>query len=353
MSQSIAMTVSVPLRRDSQSASRHRGVSLSLVLAVVLALSTLRAAPARAQEDTQPPLNVDSIVAALASSDVGARSLAVAALNTLAVSATPASARDALVALLDREVATPLSPATDDDAEVYHEYLVELVDSVIRLDDPRGLRSVALLGIQTSRDAQNFVIKQGLAALPALDEAWTMPNAKSQVIDTWGLLLASSPAWLSADARYQLLKRIAGAVADQPVAVGFVGREQGFVSLMPFLVPPDAFSDDPIVVELMGKALAAVRQQISALSATALMSELDVGSRIFCEGAVNDRLGACTAIQSLIANATNQIIADKPGAHGTLGALQIRAQDALSAGVLSAMEVSFLTEVAAAANSKF
>jgi hypothetical protein len=83
------------------------------------------------------------------------------------------------------------------------------------------------------------------------------------------------------------------------------------------------------------------------------MSELDVGSRIFCEGAVNDRLGACTAIQSLIANATNQIIADKPGAHGTLGALQIRAQDALSAGVLSAMEVSFLTEVAAAANSKF
>jgi hypothetical protein len=96
-----------------------------------------------------------------------------------------------------------------------------------------------------------------------------------------------------------------------------------------------------------------LRHRISTLSATALVSELDVGSRLFCEGAAGDRLGACTAIESLIANATRQIIADIPGAHGTLTALQTRAQAAGSAGVFSAMEVSFISEAARAANSRF
>lgn len=347
------MTASLFLPRDREpGANCHRRAGPFSLLTIVLGLSTLFAPPVRAQEDTAPPLNVDSIVAALASSDVGARSLAVAALNTLAVSATPASARDALVALLDREVATPLSPASEDEAEVYHEYITELVGSIIRLDDSRGLRSVALLGIQTSRAAQDFVVRQGPAALPLLDEAWTRPNAKPDVIETWGLLLGSAPTWLSADARFQLLQRIAGAVGDLPVAVAFVARDQAIVSLMPLLVPSAADADDPVVAAMMTNALAVLRQRISALSATALLSELDVGSRLFCEGAADDRLGACTSIQSLIATATRQIIADIPGARGTLAALQTRALDAGSAGVFSAMEVSFITEVASAANSR-
>jgi hypothetical protein len=93
--------------------------------------------------------------------------------------------------------------------------------------------------------------------------------------------------------------------------------------------------------------------RISTLSATALLSEFDVGSRLFCQGAADDRLGACTSIEGLIANATRQIIADIPGAHATLAALQTRAQAAGSAGVFSAMEIGFISEVATAANSRF
>lgn len=319
-----------------------------------LVCSTVFALRTEAQEtrERRPP-NFKALVHDLASPRVGVRSNAVAQLNMVPVSATPSSARDALIALLKREATAPLKPETEN-AENYHEYIFGLVDAVIRLDDARGLRGVALLGIETSRAAQEFVVRQGPAALAALDEAWTKPAVRPDVIATWGLLLASAPPWLSSDARYRILQRIAAAATEEPIAIASVERDDGVVALMPFLAPPPEDADDPIVVGAMDKGLAALRNRMSALPVTSLLSELAVGTRLFCAGATTgNRSAACTTIQSLIATTTRHISAGEfAPAHSTLQGLVARAEQAGNAGALSATEVRFIREVVTSAGSR-
>jgi len=337
---------------------KHRNRTISaarfqLLLAIVgLTCSTLIAPRVGAQEDVEPPLNFRAVVRELRSSNLGVRSLAVARLNNVPVSETPQYARDALVALIEREVASPVHPTTENESEIYGEYIIELVESILRLNDPRGLHGVAILGIGTSLDAQRFIVRQGPAALPALEKAWKMSNVRPDVVATWGLLLASAPAWLSPDARYTILKRIAGAAPTMPISIANVARDDSILSLMPFLTPAAADRDDAIVTETIEKGLAVLRQRMHTLSPAALLSELSLGTRLFCEGARGNRLGACMAVQNSIVTATQHLAASEaPAAHDVLRALVARAEQAGRSGAFSPMELTFVREVAIAADS--
>jgi hypothetical protein len=204
------------------------------------------------------------------------------------------------------------------------------------------------------RCPQQFVVEQGPAALAALDEAWTKPAVRPDVIATWGLLLAAAPPWLSSDTRYGILRRIAAAAKEMPIAIASVERDDAVVALMPFLVPAPEDADDPIVLAAMDKALAAVRKRISALSPARLLSELAVGTRLFCATATtSNRSATCLTIQNLIDTTIRHVSAGEiEPAHHTLQALAERAEQAGNAGALSAMEVRFIRELATGAGSR-
>src|SRR5439155_26563598 len=138
----------------------------SLALALALA-SWLR--PLAGQAATP-----ESLVAQLGSPDWIVRSDGLARLSRLPQGSLPASYRDAIVQLLEREATSPDTSAFGEGrGEGYGEYVIQVVDAALDLRDPRTLRGMAIWGSQISNRAEQFLAEQGSAALPYLNEAWS------------------------------------------------------------------------------------------------------------------------------------------------------------------------------------
>ena len=161
------------------SSSTSSGRSTWIVAAFMIA-SALGASGARAQGTP-----ADSLANLLASPDVHVRALSVASLDALPISALTPGARQALVKLLDAEathsVTAEVNEISEED-ETYEEYITSLTGIVVALNDPTATRALALLGIETSEDAQRLVASAGAANLPVLDDAWQAnPSARPEI----------------------------------------------------------------------------------------------------------------------------------------------------------------------------
>src|SRR5258705_3530703 len=148
------------------------------------------------------------LLRALDSPDWQTRSSAISNLNDLSVASLPAGFAEKVIALFEREAVDSVPGPKPDGGEGYGEYLIELMRGVVRLRDPRSLRGMALLGIQMSRKAQEFVAEQGAVALPFLDEAWRDENARPPVALTWAYMLTTYSARLSRNDRLEIIRRV-------------------------------------------------------------------------------------------------------------------------------------------------
>lgn len=182
-----------------------------------------------------PAQAVDSLTAALGSISLAVRSDAVTGLTLLPLTAVPSGTRDALIALLERE-ATGAQPADtvqrSEGDETWGEYIIDLADLVRTFGDVRSLRGLAMLGIETSRVAKEFVASFGSQALPALDDAWaTKPNARPSVIATWGILVRTADS----TTRVGVLQRLLAPSDTFPIALANAAVAGNLVALVPFL----------------------------------------------------------------------------------------------------------------------
>jgi len=152
-----------------------------------LVVLTVWSSAARAQ-------SVDSLTKLLRSRDVHVRGDAVVRLTNVNTADLPAATRTAIISLLEHEALGDVAnadtmPLSEND-ETWGGEIDDLTNLVMRMRDPPALRGVALLGMQTSKAAQEFVADFGPRAMPVLDEAWTRrPDMRPDVDITWGLML--------------------------------------------------------------------------------------------------------------------------------------------------------------------
>jgi hypothetical protein len=231
-----------------------------------LAAALLLDAPAVLGQTT-----ADSLTTYLSASDVHKRAEAVGRLNALPVAELTPAARRALVNLLEAE-ATGHAPASTDTSaaedETYDEYIIALTDGVLRLKDPSALRGLALMGAQTSREAQQFIASFGARGLPYLDEAWQKSeSARPTVVTTWAFAAAlTGPNALNPTDRRRVLASIMSAAETYPIAIAGASRATSLVELAPLLSSLSTRVTSEVVRGRLAKALlelAPIRSQTS------------------------------------------------------------------------------------------
>ncbi|HEY2065584.1 MAG TPA: hypothetical protein VGG84_06465 [Gemmatimonadaceae bacterium] len=313
---------------------------LARIAAFAAILGTLGAQATLAQD-------ADLLASRLTTPNVHVRAEAVARLNALPISALTPSARGAMIALLEQE-ATGQAPVSADTAadgdETYGEYVIDLTSGVMRLQDPAALRGLALLGIQTGRDVQQYVASFGARSLPVLAEAWRLKaDARPSVITTWAFSAAlTGPNALSKEDRQQVLASILSASDTYPIAVASAARSGSLVILIPVLANIAAHTTDEVISSRAEKAVTILSTQRAGMSPLALFDETAQWVAGFCGGpgsATGIRNGTCVSLRNRLDNAREHIIAGRVGpAVNVLTAIEREATDARLKGALTAAE---------------
>lgn len=277
-------------------------------LLVLCLIGAAAATTARAQ-------SVDSLTAALSSLSVNVRSDAVARLSRLTTAGLPSATRDALIALLEREATgtQPPDPAPHGELnESWSEYVIALSDLVRTLADVRSLRGLALLGIQTSKAAEDFVAGFGAQALPALDEAWaTKPNSRPSVIATWALIAKSADS----TTQTAVLRRLLAPDDTFPIDLAAAAVSGNLVALVPFLDSlAQATTARPMVQGALVEAADRLRPAFTALSATQLLAQLNAMLEGICLNSTGALNGYCESTTSGLDNSTKHLLRDS-GVH--------------------------------------
>ena len=205
---------------------------------------------------------LDTLSRMLDSSDFRARGAAVGALATLPTDSIPSDIKSRLMTLLDREgIAstrgesdiTAQSPEVD--AEEYGEYVIALTNLVLTFRDAHASRGIALIGIQTSRDAQQFVAAQGAVVLPLLDSVYVAnPATAPAVVKTWGYALATPAVRLAHADSVHLVSRLLTVAPQHPIAFASAARAAQFVDAAPALEKIGAETSDPNVARVTRSA---------------------------------------------------------------------------------------------------
>lgn len=179
--------------------------------------------------------NPDSLVKLLDASNWQTRSAAVAQLNQLPESKLPSRYADKVIPLLEREATNP-DPDASGPGEGYGQYEIKLMRGVLRLQDPRSLRALALNGIEMSREAKEFVASFGSRALPHLRDSWDLTEAnRYAVVQTWGLMLSRHRDRLTDRDAARVLANLLDAAPDEPLAVARVANQIPLTTVLPFL----------------------------------------------------------------------------------------------------------------------
>lgn len=271
--------------------------------ALLVVAATLGAAPAASQSP-------DSLVALLGATEWQSRHDAIARLNLLPVDALPSSFPSTAIALLEHEATHP-DPGPRE-GEGYGEYTLALMQSVLRLDDPRALRGMALLGMKTSRRAKEFVAKQGGAALPYLDQAWARDSfARPDVMTTWGYMLGPYGRALSPADSLVLMARLVRGAREQPLGFAWaVGIATAFETV-PVLDVIAATNAHAIVRRRAADVSATLRRGRDAVGPTELVRRLNLWLKAVCQNPAGARPRACDSLTDLSAEVLNQLRADR------------------------------------------
>ncbi len=289
----------------------------------------------------------DDAVTMLSSTSFRTRAAGVAQLNAVPVPDLPAAAPAALIGLLEREATGQViyNETTANEDESWPEYIVDLCEAVLRLHDPRSLRGLAFLGIETSLAAQEYVASFGAAAFPALDEAWrTKETVRPDVVATWGSLLAVTGAnALDATDRVTVLSHLAGAAETYPLSLAGAASRGRLVVLAPAIGQIAETTSDQIVRARLQRIAADLRAQLDGTAPAAALLQLHEWAGGVCLGATGSRHGACTALDRLLTDATKQLEnANANGARGTVTAAVARVNAAETASAFSASEATTL-----------
>lgn len=255
--------------------------------------------------------SVDSLTAALGSTSVAVRSNAVAALAMLPLSAIAPSTRNALIALLEREATgtQPVDPQPrSEDDETWGEYVIDLTDLVRTLGDRRSLRGLAMLGIETSRAAQEFVASFGSQALPPLDEAWaTKPNARPSVITAWAIIARSADS----TTRVAVLQRLLAPNDTFPIALADAAVAGNLTALVPLL---DSLAQSgsffPIVQGALREAADQLRPAFAAMPAPELLAQYNTVLAGICLNSAGALNGYCESTTNGLDNSTKHLLKD-------------------------------------------
>jgi len=269
------------------------------MILLLLSLTIQRTTPAPAE-----------LLRALDSPDWQVRSSAIGDLNELAAEDLPPGYAEKAIALFEREAVDSAPGPKPEGGEGYGEYLIALMRGVVRLRDPRSLRGMALLGVQMSRKAQEFVAEQGAPALPFLDEGWRDENARMAVAETWGYMLTTYSARLSPADRLQVIRRVLGAHTIDTQAFTNVAEDAKLVMAIP-LIERVATADEIDIVRddarRAGTHLKAVRE---SMAPAVLMGQLSEALDALCLAARPERAAACTSLSSTLRqNSADSLVA--------------------------------------------
>ncbi len=306
---------------------------MSRLLLVVAALAGL-GPPVRAQ-------NVDSLARLLDSADWRVRSGAVSGLSALAAPRFSASVTEKIIHLLERE-ALHREP-TGAGGEGHGEYEISLVELALQLHDPRTLRGMALLGIQTSRAAQTFVASQGSAALPYLAAAWTSDtNARSAVVSTWAMMLGTFAQALTPSDQADVRARI---FAADSLDLAFAAEEAPLPEAVPMLAAMSQATASPMLKQELAGALRTLRPLRDRLTASDLIARVQAWRTAFCNGAAGRRAAACEALGARLTVAASDVLAGRTlSARSVLSGIADASDAAFREGALTSLERTFVSE---------
>ena len=307
----------------------------------------LFATPLLARAQTAP--DIQALTAALDSADLATRSVAVARLSTIPGATLPSTTRRKLVALLEREALAPPAVRTDDGQDGESgPYLLALVRTVVRLRDPASLRGLALLGIQTSLAAQQFVASQGdssVALLAAAERADS--NSRGSVAETRGMMLGEHAARLSPGARSAVRASLLATAAIDPLAFAH-GAEYGrLIEATPVLVALAAQTTDEFDRSTLASAAATLSALRDQASTTQVLDALTESLAALCLGAKAERFQSCQLMVKTARLVFDHLREAKPAlARQALRTLAAAATDAVRRGTITPTEGTMIAGTA-------
>jgi len=268
---------------------------------LVGALLPLSALPHIAEAQFTPH-QVDSLVALLDSPVWQVRSDALAALTSVPHAQLPPGYGPKVIALMNQEALHPIEDSTVD-GEAIGDYEINLVSQALAFHDPSALPGFARLGIQMARDVKDFVAEQGSASLPYLDDAWTnLPDGRSDIMTTWGLMVGQYATQITASERTRLLGRLLQAAESEKI--GFISA--ALIAPLPAALPvvhaiaTMADSGD-VAAALAAEAMAPLTAHRDSLSPTQLHADLSDWLQAICLNAAGAKATACDSLTTLLA----------------------------------------------------
>ncbi len=289
--------------------------------------------------------NVDSLVGLFDSPDWHVRANAVFALYMDHSVHLASSYAPRFTALLEREAVGAIAAAPSDE-NGYGEYEIHLVELTLRFEDPASLRGMALLGIQTSRAAKEFVAQQGAASLPYLDEAWRRDrHSRMSVITTWALLLGKYMGILTREQRLDVKQRLFQAADSESLGFAWAAETAPLPEAVPLVELIAATTQFDIVRRRAQQVSTSLRPRRDGLPPGALLERLTDWLDAICRGAEGARHGACESLGNLLADARTQVAAGRlPAAKNVVSTFADRADTAFHEGALSDAEHRLFAE---------
>jgi hypothetical protein len=257
-----------------------------------------------------------------------------------------------MIALLDAEASELMrDPSSEPDesqqeGEAYGEYLLALTRAVLRFEDARSLRGMALLGIATSTRARQFVAAQGTAGLPHLDAAWGIgAGMHGAVAQTWALMIGTYADRLTREDVIGVRRRVFTALNVRPLAFAWAAQLAPLPEAVSLLDVLAASGENETVRTRATRAAAVLRPQRDALPRRSTLGALDQWLDAFCVAPAGLRLGACQSLDNLLNDAISHVDAGRAEAAGnTLRALATRAEQAVAEGASTESEGRLLAE---------
>ncbi len=302
---------------------------------LALAVATAGISASSLGQVTGREASTDSLVRMLRSPDWQVRGNAIARLNLLPAHQLPSSYAATIIPLLDREATSP-DPHREGDG--YGEYLLAVVQGVVRLRDPRSLRGLALLGIQMSREAQEYVASQGVAGVPFLDEAWTRSHSDA-VATTWAYMLGQYQHLLPRPDRVQVMARLIAVLPENPRAFTWAALTVPLPEVVPLLEDIAARDPSPIVKKRTTVVLDSLRARRDQLSSPALLARLSDWLDAFCSRSGGGPTGPCQALTAALTRANREVELRGPlAARPALEEFSNQADQARAASTLTDLE---------------
>lgn len=203
---------------------------------------------------------------------------------------------------------------------------------------------MALLGIQMSREAKEFVASYGGRSLPFLDEAWELDGfRRSSVTDTWAYMIGDYADRLSPDDRSLVRKRILTALEGDPSEVISVTRITSSATLIPLLEALTTGDHSALVRRLAERVLSDLIPQRAAQTPSQLLGQLGAWRDAICTDMEGARRGVCESLQNLLAAAMRHVGTGRVGpAENALNAFLQRAERASRRHILTETECLLL-----------